>query len=48
MTQPVLSNKAGTEETMCGRFPQGTWVSQWCSVSSPDEVNGGRRAGELL
>jgi len=33
---------AGTEGTSLARFPDGTGSFQWCSISSPEELNGSR------
>jgi hypothetical protein len=44
----IPPNDAGTELTSFGRFPDGTGKFQWCSVSSPEKVNGDHCGGQSL
>lgn len=44
----VPPNDAGTEWTSLERFPDGTGSFQWCSESTPDELNGSACKGQSL
>jgi hypothetical protein len=44
----VPLNSAGTQETSLARFPNGTGEFTWCTVSTPDEVNGATCTGQVL
>ncbi len=43
----IPSNDAG-EDASLARFPDGTGAFQWCSQSSPEELNGARCGGTSL
>lgn len=44
----IPPNTAGTQWTSLARFPDGTGAFGWCSMSTPDELNGDRCNGEAL
>jgi hypothetical protein len=41
-------NDAGTEWTSLSRLPDGTGAFRWCSMSTPDELNGDACGGQSL
>jgi hypothetical protein len=41
-------NSAGTTRTSLARFPDGIGEFQWCTKSSPSELNGDHCTGEIL